>query len=220
MEEDKGFEYPFIRWSIREGTVFGVAHVNGSGDASWYALTGGRDIEQNHVILEENPYEKGIKTFEIAPNTFRGTDFKTMKLPSSLLAIHDYAFYESGIESIDFSPKLRYVDNFAFARCHHLKEIHNDAHDLHLGYWCFSNCDSLVSIHLNSTSFVPGCCFYGCLNLKDAYIEGALYIDKTAFQYEEEGLAKNIGVTLHAKKGSYVESFAKENGYRFMAIED
>lgn len=219
MEENKTFEYPFVRWSIREGAVFGVAHVNGSGDASWYALTGGRDIEHNQVILEENPYEKGVKTIEIAPNTFRGTDFKTMKLPSSLLAISDYAFEGSGIESMDLPANLRYIDNFAFAKCHRLKEIHNDTKDLHLGYWCFSDCDSLVTIHLNSTSFIPGYCFYGCRNLKDAYIKEAQYIDKTAFQCEEEGLVKNIDVILHAKKCSYVESFAKENGYKFEAID-
>jgi hypothetical protein len=222
MKENKDFEYPFVRWSIREGMVYGVAHVNGSGDASWYAEAGGRDIEMNHTILEENPCEKGVKTFEIASNCFRATaQFKTMKLPSSLVAIHDYAFEGSAIETISFPKKLCYIDNFAFANCHNLKKVTNSSKDLHLGYWCFSNCVSLTTMSIPSTHVVPGYCFFGCANLKDVFLDSIEYIDKTAFQYYDEASKsnKNLDVTLHGKQDSYVESFAKENGFHFAVID-
>ena len=84
-----------------------------------------------------------------------------------------------------------------------------------IGDSAFRGCTSLTSITIpNRVTSIGYRAFRGCTSLTSVTIPKSVKtIDKTAFQLS--GLTTIKGVT-----GSYAQTFANENGFEFIAIEE
>ena len=197
--------HPYCWWMVMGGHLRGI-HPNGSGVACKCIQIIDGVIPEDVKVIGNNAFRKNAK-------------FRKIDLPIGVTNINDYAFYESCIEDITFPRTIKYIDNFAFAKCRNLKKIEcvfKFQSGVHLGYWCFANCENLEEVYLK-VSIVPGYCFYNCKRLRHLHLINTTYIDLSSLKYEDEyGVISNIPVTLYAPKGSYVERFAKKNGFRFV----
>jgi hypothetical protein len=79
----------------------------------------------NNAFMEANNIQKivlpeGVMT--LGYNAFNSCEaLNNINLPSGLSMIHDFAFYESGISSIEVPGSVGYIGKYAFAKCPNLQ---------------------------------------------------------------------------------------------------
>ena len=112
-------------------------------------------------------------------------------VPDGITRIEDEAFWNCvELQSIEFPKSLRSVGEYSFRNCRKLTHIVFPEGMEHIGYWSF----------------------YACRELKTAIIPASVTeIERGAFEICPL-------LTIHAKKGSYAEEYAKKNGIKFQAI--
>ncbi|MCQ2794019.1 MAG: leucine-rich repeat domain-containing protein [Bacilli bacterium] len=90
-------------------------------------------------------------------------------VPGNHIAIADSAFAGCAlINEVKFTSKVNKLGTLAFANCHNLVSIVNEAPDL-LEYpsQCFSGCDSLTDIDFGHVTKIGASAFAGCTSLAD-----------------------------------------------------
>ena len=108
-------------------------------------VTGGKDIEGELVIPEENEYNEekhpitAIKEWAFSDCT----RLTHIVIPSSVIEIGDCAFYRSGLEEVEIPDSVERIGNGAWS-CQHLKKIvaHGDCY--------FSNDENNMLFHKES----------------------------------------------------------------------
>ena len=102
-------------------------------------------------MLEEVKIES-TKLDIITAYTFSNTpNLKSVTLPSSLTAVMQYSFYNSGIESIEIPLTVTKIGNNAFANCSNLASITLPSMLESIELNTFAGCTSLTSIELPET---------------------------------------------------------------------
>ncbi len=85
----------------------------------------GSCTDRNVIIPDESP--DGDKVTAIGGSAFIGCKtIDSVKLPSGLTVIGDYAFYASSIRSIDLTSKINSLGECAFANCVYLTAVNVD----------------------------------------------------------------------------------------------
>ena len=138
--------------------------------------------------LKDVSFPKGVK--EIGTYAFGCSAIVDLVLPEGLEVIGETAFgYSHKLKTVEIPASVRSIGDSAFYNCDalHTVTIHEGAESI--GYHCFSNCPSLTEIHIPASV-------------------GS--IDEYAFEDSEK-------VVIYAPAGSYAETFAAENGIRFVA---
>ncbi len=95
------------------------------GDGTCELIGIGTCTDRNLDIPDESP--DGDKVTSIGGSAFIGCkSIDSVKLPSGLTAIGDYAFYASSIRTVTLPAKLRTLGECAFANCIYLTAINAD----------------------------------------------------------------------------------------------
>jgi len=134
-----------------------------------------------------------------------------------------------------FPEKTKTISNYAFQNCTSLEKVYIPQSTKTIGSYAFKGCEKLSDLTIadysitaiNSETFMdcPGLtkvvlpkglksigskAFMNCTSLIEVVIpESVTSIDSTAFSYPEK-------TTIFGKTGSYAETFAKENSFKFV----
>lgn len=125
-----------------EADKSGLPLINGYGGTAIYLALG--QIDGDTFIVPE-----GVR--EIGPRAFEGQPFKNIVLPSSLLQISDYAFYNCNtLESVTFKEgcQLETIGEYAFRFCSNLKAINLPDTVTEIGKYAFADCSGATTLKL------------------------------------------------------------------------
>lgn len=151
---------------------------------------------------------------EVLPNSVFGQcpKLSSVKFPAGLKEIGYYAFGASAIVNLELPEGLEIIGEAAFAFSHKLVTLTIPGTVIRMDKGAFKECEALkkVIIREGVTSIGPGVFSY-CDSLNEVHIPATVtQIDDYAF----EGSPKTV---IYGKAGSYAETFAAENGIRFVA---
>lgn len=164
---------------------------------------------------------------ETESNTLIAGCKKTV-IPKSVKGIEDDAFNGcNGLTSIIIPKGVTSIGNSTFWDCSSLTSVTIPIGVTDIGSYAFGNCSSLTSVTIpEGVTNIPAGTFYGCSDLTSITIPKSVkniaYATIDACEIELEGAFDGCDklTTIKGKKGSYAESYAKENGYKFETIED
>ena len=162
-----------------------------------------------------------------------------IKIPTSVTRIENGSFQASGLKSVEIPEGVTSIEYYAFSECRNLANVVLPDGLERIGLHAFFYCDSLKEIkiptsvtsieraafawstELTSIEIPKGVAcieddvFFGCSGLTDITIpESVTEIGNSAF----DG-CDNLK-TIYGYTGSYAETYAKEKGYTFKAIEE
>ncbi len=157
---------------------------------------------------------------------------KSVELPKATV-IGEASF--AGCTSLEIIslPNTIEIKKDAFANCKNLKSV-NAPKAVTIGESAFYDCDVLTTLSLPSATTIGHAAFRSCdnlstLNIQNATSLGDWFVAETNVSVLilpkiTEGLGEftfaGANVELWGEKGGYLESFAKENNYTFVEIED
>lgn len=180
------------------------------------------EISENSTIILED----GIKG--IADDAFTYTKLESVFIPNSVISIGEDAFYGCSIENIDIPDSVTYIGNGAFANCASLKSISLSKSLTHILSNTFYCCYFLNDIIIpNSVTFIDSETFANCDKLKSITIPNSVMgIGQYAFGYSvfSGGMGmhyiKEGEFTISSNKGTAAETYANENGFKFIALDE
>ncbi len=217
-------------------TITAIAESAFAGDARLKEVIIGSHVEmigsgafQGCTALEKVTIEEGVK--EIGSYAFYDCiSLRDISLPSTVDRLGQYAFYGcsaletitldhvryiddgafwycSSLETVDFSDKLTYIGNWAFAQCVSLSEMNlAELRSLEmLGDYAFMGCAMLRSVEIpEGVKTIGKLVFYNCIRLADVKIADTVeMIDYAALNFtpwyqenEEDYLIVGDGVLI------------------------
>ena len=91
---------------------------------------------------------------------------KNTLIPNSVTSIGEYAFFGSGLTSMDIPDNVTSIDFFAFGYCNNLTSVHIPNGVTMICGSMFQNCSSLTSVNIpNGVTFIGSDVFNGCTSL-------------------------------------------------------
>ncbi len=173
--------------------------------------------------------------------TFSGcSNLTTVKLPDSLIYIHDNAFEDcTKLKNINIPNKVKLINVYAFKGCSSLESLELPNSIEEIGYsvfsdciklkninipkniktiqnYAFSNCQSLTEVEIpEGVNTIEYGAFYGCTNLKKVVVpKSVIYLEQNIFT----GCSREL--KIHGYKGSYIEKYANNYGLNFVCIRE
>lgn len=230
-----------INWSLNDG----VLNISGSGKMTDYdsgksPFCFRTDIKS--VVIGSGVTSIGKFAFQDC------TKILSVTIPSSVKSFSTSAFYGcSSLTSVTIPSSVTSIGACAFWGCESLTSITIPNSVTSLGNAAFEECSNLVSVTLpnNITSIEPsmfsGCksltsisipsgvtsighyALYGCTSLKSIVIpSGVKTFGENAIGYSyDDKTHKDIKIpdfTIYGKSGSAAQTYAKNNGFTFVAI--
>ncbi|MBO4894856.1 MAG: leucine-rich repeat protein [Clostridia bacterium] len=187
------------------------------------------DIQAKNIIVSE-----GITKVAFGRNIY----IETVKLPSTVIEIGNYAFYDTPLKEINFPDNLKTIGKGAFLRSDYpgsvalpdsltvigeeafresgIKEIYVPGSVDEVPSYCCYCCDALEKVVIaEGVKKIGGFTFVGCSSLTEVYIpKSVIDINQYAFQYNS-----STNVVIYGYKDSVAESFAEDNNIKFVAIK-
>ncbi len=153
-------------------------------------------------------------------------DITTLNLKSTTKVIGDFAL--SGLESlktITIPDTVTHIGMNAFYGCTSLTSVTIPNSVIEIGNVAFSECDSLTNVTIpDSVTEIGYKAFFDCRLLKKVTIPSSVkVIGEKAFgytinsNYEDERI---LDFTIQGYKGTTAETYANENGFKFVALKD
>ena len=135
-------------------------------------------LDLTNAEITEIPKEQLSMSYHNSNLSF----FHVVKLPNTLKAIGEYAFYYTNIEEITFPDGLESIGNYAFSETRIKKAIIPETVTF-VGEYAFSGNQSLTEISYPvAAKSIPQGCFYGCFCVQSYEIpEGIVSIGSSAF---------------------------------------
>ena len=122
---------------------------------------------------------------------------------------------------------IEMIGDSCFNYCTDLKEINIPNSVTYIGENAFYNCELLEKINIpNSVTSIDECAFYCCTSLKKITIPnsvtwiGALSLGYNEYNYITQKRDKIEDFTIYGFKGSTAETYATENDFNFIAIDN
>ena len=147
---------------------------------------------------------------------------KRIDLPDSLSYVDDFAFGNcESLETVNFPDKLsdngfsKGLAKSVFENCINLTYVKLPDNLQYIGYGVFSGCNKLQKITIpQDVTSIGNKVFYNCTNLKSIIIpKDVSFIARDSFE--------NCNIlTINGYIGTYAETYAKENDFEFIAIDD
>ncbi|MBR1864540.1 MAG: leucine-rich repeat protein [Ruminococcus sp.] len=185
----------------RRGPVFIDANVYAPLDAIRHRLSGNIAISEGYTKIDNFCFE--------------GFGFlKTVKLPSTLLGIGDYAFSScKRLRGIDIPPTVKVIGKGAFSQCTKLAVVKIPEGIHEIADNTFELCTSLEVVEIPATvSSIGSGAFQGCEMLKKLFIpESVKFIEDKAFAFCEN-------LTIHCYKNSYVHKYCLTNDLKVETV--
>ena len=121
---------------------------------------------------------------------YRCKELREINLPVTVREIGEEAFYFCAMEKLELPPNLKVIGESAFFRCKHLREVYIPESVKKIGRWAFHGCSRLERLEI----------------LHDPDEIGPWIINKSC--------------TLVCRKGSKVDHYAKEYGFKCEYVEE
>lgn len=206
------------------------------------AVTLYKDSEANIYNIPSE--HEGKKVVEIAYPGFGGglTHMVEVNIPDTIESICENAFSNNeNLVKVYIGNSVKEISNHAFFRCKSIENVTIPDSVESIGEATFGYCESLKKVIIGAklkvlpaTAFastgieeitIPPSvteigigCFFQCYDLKKIVIPSSVTkIDKTAFQADTSSSANLPDLVIYCEKGSYAETFAKENSIKFVA---
>ena len=149
-----------------------------------------------------------IEKFEFGPEVqiipiglcWELSKLQSVEIPQGVKEIDDYAFYRSGLKSIDLPSSVSVLGASAFWNCEALERVTLAEGLQEIGNYAFSRCTNLKSIVVpNSVQRLGEEAFWGCSNLQSATIgDGVTYIGNYTFSRCENLASVELGKNISA----------------------
>lgn len=161
------------------------------------------------VVLNEN-------LIKICASCFLSSKIDQFVLREGLEVIGSKAFYLSNITSINIPSTVKRIDEEAFGSTN-IKEVVIPKNVEEVEGYAFSLCSELETITFEGPCEVGYGAFTLCGNIKKVIcIDGNVAFDKIEFYTAAN---EPMDVTFVAPVGSKVEQYAKDNGFKFEALD-
>ena len=161
------------------------------------------------VNLSDGLKEIGYYAFSDCPK------LNNIHIPESVSLIEEEAFsFCSALSGVSLPHNISYIDTGTFMDCG-FKSVTIPSNVSRIGYQAFYENTSLESVVIeDGTTEICRSAFEGCVSLKSITIPASVKtIDSFAFK-------EDTNVIIHGYTGSYAQTYAKEEGYKFVALED
>ena len=122
--------------------------------------------------------------------------------------------------SVTIPVSVTSIRELAFAGCENLNNVTIPDSVTSIGAGAFEYCDSLTSVIISEgITSIGDTAFYGCFSLTSVAIpKSVITIGRDAFDGCAEDSSEEF--TIYGYKGSYAETYAKENGFNFSILPD
>lgn len=169
----------------------GTLTIDGTGDIKAYAANNSTDFRR---------YASRITTVSMGAN---------------ITGVGAYAFQGMPtLTSVKIGENVLHIDKYAFADCPVLSSVTLGASQYSIGAYAFSNCPAIQSIIIpKAVTTLSAHAFEGCSGLQTIEIQNA------ACKFASADVLPQ-GVTVVGYKGSTAETYAKQNGLAFKALDD
>lgn len=170
---------------------------------------------QNCTSLENFTFSEGESNLiEIHKSAFEGcTALKEVILPESTTTIREYAFKNcDALTKVYIPQSTKTIGREVFNGCDLLSDVTiSDYSITTLTSQTFKDCPALKKITLpKGLTKIESQAFNNCTALVEVYIpESVTSISTDAFSYPDK-------TTIYGKSGSYAETFAKDNNFKFV----
>ena len=178
---------------------------------------------ESSMNLKQVTLPSGLKT--IGDEAFCFHSLEQINLPDSLTEIGSYAFAETGIREIRIPDGVKALEECLFIRCHDLQSISIGKGVTRIGVYAFLYCSGLkeVTIPENVTEIIGGAF---CNDMPDAESVTFTILNPDC-KFTEDTTLEGPGISktfphnslIRGYAGSTAESFAKQYGWDFEALE-
>lgn len=185
--------------------------------------------EITEAILPDSVTEIGVSAFywideltkvvlpdgiEVLPDRVFGqcSNLSDVKFPAGLKKIGNYALGACAIVDLELPEGLEEIGESAFAHSRKLTAVEIPGSVVLIDKSAFANCSSLSKVVIEEGALSIGYKAFGtCEKLMEVHIPASVTtIDEYAFE-------ESTNVVIYGKAGSYAQTFAAENGIRFIA---
>ncbi len=197
-------------------SVFIPASVKWIGDMAFRSCSNiiRFEVDENNEFLRSIDGDLYTKDGTELINYAQGKNDAFVSVPDGVTYIRNVVF--KGCESLErvcIPGSVKRIECAAFRGCTNLTRVEIPGAVEELVRWVFAECTSLTEVYLNEgTWFIGEGVFDSCTNLRDIYIPDSV----ETILYDAFWACDKL--TIHAKKGSYAEEYAKENNIPFVAI--
>ena len=165
---------------------------------------------------------------EIGKQAFaKCSGLKSLTIPDSVKSIDELAFARcSGLSNLIIPGSMTEIGGGAFSECSGLKRVVIEEGVTAINNSAFAKCYTLSDVSIpNSMESIDIFAFLACPMLKSIIIPNSVTsIGEYAFgyYYDEENYvtAKVPDFVIHGYAGTAAETYAKENGFTFVALSD
>lgn len=148
---------------------------------------------------------------------------RSITIPESAKTIGNYAFYGcDALRSIAIPDSVTSMGYQVFSFCDALKSVTIGNSVTSIGERAFYECTSLTSVEIgNSVTSIGEYAFYDCTSLKSIVIPSSVKsIGSDALHQYNGGYSPlRLSVTLYVTSDSYAHTYAKSNGFSYVATE-
>ncbi|MBE6752464.1 MAG: hypothetical protein E7556_08065 [Ruminococcaceae bacterium] len=180
------------------------------------------DWENTSPLVVPGKYN-GLPVTKIAKDALMGIMASEVVISEGITEIGEMAFFEGGrIQKITLPKTLKKIGDSAFGRCWSLQTINFPEGLSSIGNNSFFECVSLKSVVLPSTLKTIGVeAFLSCDELVSVKVKNKdVKIGSQAFGYgishDHSYSYKVDSITFYAPKGSTTQTYAKNNGFKFV----
>ena len=238
--------YAFSRCSSMTSVIIGN-NVIDIGEGAFYGCSGmtGVIIGNNVISIGEDAfgYCTNLRSVSIPDSvkalengTFQDcTNLTTVNIGNGVNSIGGKLVTEtegcfagcSNLTSITMGKNVIVIGEFAFDACSKLKNITIPDSVTIIEEGAFIECKGLTDITIpNSVTTIGKRVFTNCKNLIRVTIgKGVTSVGEGAFHIEDWGAEDEnrytpLDITIYGYKGTYAETYAKENGFKFSPLSD
>ena len=231
--------YGDFEYTLNEGYTCTITGYNGSAAnvtipstiygykvVSIYSGAFSENLSMESVTISNSVEYIGLNAFSGCTN-LKNIDIRTSG--NNIIRICDSAFSHcTSLKSIVIPGNVEFLwvaGGCTFGECTSLKNVVIENGVTVISGWLFERCSSLESISIpDSVTEIQPCAFFNCTSLKSITIpKSVTNMSNCSLGYGDyhntNTTEKDSNFTIKGYKGTAAEEYAKENGFKFIALD-
>ena len=231
--------YGDFEYTLNEGYTCTITGYNGSAAnvtipstiygykvVSIYSGAFSENLSMESVTISNSVEYIGLNAFSGCTN-LKNIDIRTSG--NNIIRICDSAFSHcTSLKSIVIPGNVEFLwvaGGCTFGECTSLKNVVIENGVTVISGWLFERCSSLESISIpDSVTEIQPCAFFNCISLKSITIpKSVTNMSNCSLGYGDyhntNTTEKDSNFTIKGYKGTAAEEYAKENGFKFIALD-